>query len=129
MEGMKKVEILRAACCVAGIDGETTDDERRILEVLAADAGVGSASLNAMIARAESDQAFYKEQFRALKSDPQETMQLLFSVSLVDGRLGSREREVMWRLACRLDVTQEQFDKWVAQAANYLKKKSGTDSL
>ena len=124
MEGMKKVEVLRAACCVAGIDGEVTDEERKIIDMLAQDVGVGLASVEAMIERGRTDQGFYKEQFRVLKADPKDTMQLLFSLAISDGRLGKREKAVLWRLAKRLGVTEESFQTWVAQAESYVQKKS-----
>ena len=42
---MFKVELLRAACCVAGIDGEIDEAEFAVLKKLADDVGVGDASL------------------------------------------------------------------------------------
>jgi len=123
MEGMKKVEVLRAACCVAGIDGETTADERRVLEMLAGQAGVGEASLTAMIERSESDQGFYKEQFRVLKAEPKETMKLLIAVALADNKLRTIERQVLERLGKRLGVDKETFDDWLSQAIEYVKSR------
>ena len=35
-DAMRQVDLLRAACCVAGADGETSDSERRVLQRLAA---------------------------------------------------------------------------------------------
>jgi uncharacterized tellurite resistance protein B-like protein len=77
-----------------------------------------------MIERSESDQRFYKEQFRVLKTDPQETMKLLFGVALADGKLRTIERQVLQRLAKRLDVPQETFDRWLAQAVEYVKSRT-----
>ena len=121
MEGMKKVEVLRAACCVAGIDGETSPEERRVLDMLAQRAGVGLASLTAMIERSESDQGFYKEQFRVLKADPNETMKLLIGVALADNKLRTIERQVLGRLAKQLGVDKQTFDNWLNQAIEYVK--------
>ena len=122
-QAMQKVEVLRAACCVAGADGKTTDAERRVLDKLAADVGVGFASLTAMIEQAETDQTFYKEQFRVLKSDPKQTMQLLFGVAVVDGELRRDEAAVLKRLADQLDVNGATFDKWLDEAVSYVKRK------
>lgn len=124
MEGMRKVELLRAACCVAGIDGHTSDAERRILQMLADQVGVGEASLNAMIERAETDDKFYREQFRVLKADPKETMQLLFTIAVADGGFGKDEHHVLERLAARLEVSKAQFDKWTEESIAYLDAKS-----
>ena len=73
---------------------------------------MGQASLHAMIERGETDQAFYQEQFRVLKGDPQGTLELLLRVALADGRLGNRESQVLRLLALRLDVDGDQFDRW-----------------
>ena len=122
MEGMKKVEVLRAACCVAGIDGEAAEAELRILQMLADQVGVGEASLTAMIERAQRDPEFYKEQFRVLKAEPKETMRLLFGVALADGQLKDNELSVLQKLANRLEISQESFDHWLAQARDYTAK-------
>lgn len=124
MEMMRKVEVLRAACCVAGIDGEADEKELAVLKELAAEVGVGQASLGAMIERAESDQAFYQEQFRVLKADPKETLELLLSIALADRRLGNRESQVLRRLALQLDVDGDQFDQWFEKIKNALRSKS-----
>jgi tellurite resistance protein len=123
MEAMRKVEILRAACCVAGIDGETDEKELAVLRDLAEEVGVGQTSLGAMIERAENDQAFYQEQFRVLKADPKETLKLLLSVALADGRLGNRESQVLKLLALRLDVDGDQFDRWFDKIKHALRSK------
>jgi tellurite resistance protein len=124
-ETMRRVEVLRAACCVAGVDGHTSPAEQRILNRLASEVGVGTASLSAMIEQAETDKAFYTEQFRVLKSDPKDTMQLLFRVAVVDAKLRKEEAAVLKRLAQRLGVPPERFDQWLKQAIAYLKTKTG----
>jgi uncharacterized tellurite resistance protein B-like protein len=124
MEAMRKVEILRAACCVAAADGETDEGELRILQQLAAEVGVGEASLTAMIDRAESDPNFYTEQFRVLKADPDETLKLLLGVAIADRRLGRDECQVLQRLAERLNVPAEKFNRWLTQEVDSIKAKS-----
>ncbi len=114
MKGMRKVEVLRAACCVAGADGEVTDAERRLLQQLADEVGVGAASLAAMIERATTDEKYYADQFRVLKSDPEQTLQLLFQVAIADRRLSRDECLCLKRLARRLELPDEQFDRWLA---------------
>ena len=122
-DAMKQVEVLRAACCVAGIDGDAGKEEMRLIQKLAGKAGVGSASLLAMIECAETDQKFYQDQFRVLKADPKQTMQILFKVAVVDGELTKEEAVVLKRLSLRLDVPPEHFDGWLRQAVSYVKKK------
>lgn len=124
MEAMRKVEVLRAACCVAGIDGDADEEEVAVLRNLAEEVGVGRTSLAAMIERAETDQAFYREQFRVLKADPKETLQLLLNVALSDGRLGNRESQVLRLLAIKLGVEGEQFDRWFDKVKDALRSKN-----
>lgn len=123
VKAMQQVEVLRAACCVAGIDGHVAAAERRILRRLADEIGVGDASLTAMIERAENDKAFYAQQFKILKADPKQSMQLLFRVAVADGKLRKTEAVVVLRLAERLGVRRDTFDRWLAEAIDYLKGK------
>ena len=115
MNPMLKVDILRAACCVAGIDGEVDDTERSVLAKLADDVGVGQASLEAMISRGKSDPEFHKEQFRVLKADPQETMATLLEVAMADGKLVESEEKVLQILSRKLDVQDEVFQQLIAK--------------
>ena len=122
-EAMRQVDILRAACCVAGADGHITEAEQQIIKRLAGEAGVGAASLSAMIERAVTDERYYADQFRVLYVDPRETMQLLFRVAVVDGVLDKEEAVVLKRLAQRLEVPPARFDAWLKQAILFLEKK------
>ncbi len=116
MDAMLRVQILRAACCVAGSDGIANEQERRIVETLAAEVGVGEASLAAMIQRAETEDDYVNDHFRVLKSDPKETMGALFAVALADDLLTDTELNVLQRLSERLDVPAEQYEQWLGQA-------------
>ena len=123
-ESMRKVDLLRAACCVAGADGDTSDPERRALQTLADRAGIGTASLQAMIDLAESDDKFLDSQFRVAVKKPQETLKVLFKVAIIDGRLGKDEAIVLKRLAKQVGVESEQFDAWLKQSIDQAKKKA-----
>ena len=115
MESMVKVEVLRAACCIAGCDGEVTSEEEAVLRELAQAVGVGKASLDAMIARAVGDPDFHKEQFRVLKAEPSEAIRVLLKVAVADRGLSKSECHVLKRLAMQLDVPEEEFDVWFQQ--------------
>lgn len=123
-KAMRQVELLRAACCVAGADGETSDREMRALQQLADQAGVGDASLAAMIECAETDDEFYKAQFRVVSSDPEKALKLLFKVAIIDGKLRKTEAVMLKRLALRLNVDPDQFDDWLQQSIAAAKRKS-----
>ncbi|QEG21934.1 TerB family tellurite resistance protein [Mariniblastus fucicola] len=116
MSGMVKVEVLRAACCVAGGDGESTDAERVLLDRLATETGVGLASLEAMISRACTDENFCKEQFRVLKAEPTEAMAILLDVAMADGVIDDKETAILKCLSERLEVPAEVFSALLAKA-------------
>lgn len=116
MTAMNKVEVLRAACCIAGADGEIDEQERALLERMAKGAGVGAASLKAMIDRAERDQNFFQEQFKVLSADPGDTMTSLCEVALADGRMDESERAIMQHFAKKLEMDDGAFEKMMAEA-------------
>lgn len=116
MSAMVKVEILRAACCVAGAGGDTSVAESEILQRLAKETGVGRASLEAMVSRACTDQNFCNEQFRVLKADPKEAMAILLEVAMTDGVIDEKETQILRVLAERLAVPDEIFETLLAKA-------------
>ena len=117
MSAMIKVEVLRAACCVAGANGDASVAESTILRKLAREAGVGQASLEAMIARGCSDQNFCNEQFRVLKADPKEAMAILLEVAMSDGVIDEQETSILRVLSTKLEVPEEIFDQLMVKAS------------
>lgn len=107
---MKNVTILRAACCVAGLDAEICEKERPMLEKLAEYAGVGKASLQAMIDRARTDPNYYQDQFRLFATDPEATITTLFVVACADGKLASAERIILHHFAEKLGLPEAKFE-------------------
>ncbi len=117
MSEMVKVEVLRAACCVAGANGDSSVAESTILQRLAREAGVGRASLEAMITRGCSDQTFCNEQFRVLKADPKEAMAILLEVAMSDGAIDDQEIGILRVLAGKLEVPEEIFEQLIVKAS------------
>lgn len=124
---MESVEILRAACCVAGLDHQVSQPEQAMLQKLADHAGVGAASLRAMVARAERDPNFYKEQFRVLKGNADATITALFCVACADGDLTTAERVILQHFADTLKMDQSRFDT-VLEAAERKVREHGAES-
>jgi uncharacterized tellurite resistance protein B-like protein len=120
MNPAQKVDLLRAACCVAGIDGQATEAEMNVIQRMVRETGVGKASLQAMIDRSTKDPEFYKEQFRVLKADPTEAMTYLIQVAMADGKLTAGEIEVMQKLGEKLDVPHQEFQKLITQVREML---------
>ncbi len=116
MTNLQRVEILRASCCIASADGETTDAERTQLEKLAKTMGVGDASLQAMINRAQTDPAFYKMQFGLLRAEPLKTMEILMETVLANGEIKESEFGVLKGLAERLGIGESDFREQIRLA-------------
>lgn len=112
---IQRLDILRAACCVAGIDGDANEAQAAVLNRLAREVGVGKASLGAMIERAETDKTFHEEQFKVLEFEPKTTMATLLEVALADGELSSSEADVLRILAGRLKIDSAMFEQLLDQ--------------
>jgi tellurite resistance protein len=119
---MDDVAILRAACCVAGLDERVDDREQRMLERLADKAGVGRASLEAMIERAVEDSGFYKEQFKLITTDPDATLKTLLCVAIADGELSVDERVILQHFADVLGMNEQRYDQLVEAARKRLEQ-------
>lgn len=113
---LDQVEVLRAACCIASIDGEITADEEAVLRQLAEKVGVGQMSLKAMMDRAKRDPNFFQQQFEILHADPDVAMKALFRVAICDGDMNPNERIMMQFFAGRLGVDDARFNQLLAAA-------------
>jgi len=128
MSVMYKVEILRAACCVAGADGEATKDELRLLMQLADQIGVGQASLQAMVDRSLKDREFWEEQFLLLKTKPEETLKILLKIAMSDRELQDAECTMLREFAKRLGLASDRFDRVLQQAKAHLDSRGTSES-
>ena len=117
------VEILRAACCVTGLDAQIKDAERAVLQRLADNAGVGAVSLQAMIDRAKRDPNFYQEQFRFVHADPSAAMTSILGAAVSDGALTADERVILQHFAQKLGLKPEKFEQLLATAERYIEKR------
>jgi len=120
MTHMTKVEVLRAACCLAAIDGEIDQKEQALIEQLADKAGVGKASLEAIVNRAKSDDCFFQEQLEVLMGQPQQTMMVMFNVAMADGAITSEARIVLHHFAQKLKIDDSAFDSLLSSAEQHL---------
>jgi len=117
------VEILRAACCIAAADGEVAERERRAIEVLADRAGVGSASLQAMI-DAGGDKRFIEDQLDFIRRDPEEVIATLWQVGAIDGKLGSNEKRVLRYFARKMGMSDDQYEATLDRLKERFKKRA-----
>ena len=120
MTPTQKIDLLRAACCVAGVDGDASDAEMKVIDKLVRETGVGKASLQAMIDRSIKDHDFYKEQFRILKANPGESITYLLQVAMADGKLTDGEIHILEKLSQSLNISAEDFQKLISQVTEML---------
>lgn len=124
---MTEVQLVRAACCIAGLDEKICEKERPLLDKIARGAGVGRVSLEAMINRARTDQDFYREQFDILKPEPDRAIRTLLKVAMADGVITQEERIILYHFAERLGVDQEKFDRLLEKAERELARERERD--
>lgn len=124
---MTEVQLVRAACCVAGLDQEICDKERPLLDKIARGAGVGRVSLEAMINRARTDQDFYREQFDILKPEPDRAIRTLLKVAMADGVITQEERIILHHFAERLGVDEAKFERLLDKAERELERERERD--
>lgn len=120
MTPTQRIDLLRAACCVANADGTASEAEMVLVNKLIKEVGVGRASANAMMERAKIDPDFCEQQFKILKSDPSDAMLVLLQVAMADGKLTEDEIRVLQALANNLEVPSEVFDKLISQVKDTL---------
>ena len=109
-------EILKAACCVAWIDGEICEHEHPLLTRMADAAGVDSQWLDTNLERALNDDLFFERQFNLLLNDPEETMSVLIEVAMVDGHFSLPERIVLQHFAQKLGMKRERYEELLSEA-------------
>ena len=120
MTPTQRIDLLRAACCVANADGNASEPEIAWVGKLIKEVGVGRASVQAMMERAKIDPAFCEDQFKILKSDPSDAMLFLLQVAMADGKLTEGEVRVLQTLANNLEVPADVFDKLISQVKDTL---------
>ena len=108
---MNDLEVLKAACCIAGMDEDVGFKERKVLQMLASRAGVTQASFDDMMDQAVEDDDFFEGQLNLLQSNVDDTIKSLFRFAVLDGKLEPREREVLLHLSENLGMTSEHFDQ------------------
>lgn len=116
MSAMSDLEVLRAACCIAGADGKVDERERRVIEQLARKAGVGSASLKAMIDMAETDPEFHKHQLGILRADPHQAIRRLYITAASSGQISAQEHDLLLHFGQRLGLSATQVSEQVETA-------------
>jgi tellurite resistance protein len=106
---MDDLTLLRGAFAVALADGELRRSEKGVLQGLAARAGVGKASFDAMFEAAERGEDMGSA---ALMSSPEAAragLELLVAEARIDGEISIEEREVLVRIALDMGIQGDEF--------------------
>ncbi len=112
----RRVDILRAACCVAAVDRKLHEPERDALLELAEKAGIGEDSLASILERALEDEDFLADQLRLLHDDPVGVIATLLTVASADGRITIDERVLIRFFAGKLGLSNVQFRDAIERA-------------
>lgn len=107
----RRVDILRAACCVASVDRTLDPREVQTLRALAAAARVGDASLDAILARALEDDDFLADQLRLLHTQPVAVIATLIEVAQADGSVTIDEHVLLRYFAGKLGLDEADFSR------------------
>ena len=111
VKSMNDLEVLKAACCIAGLDEDVGFKERKVLQSLAERAGVDQAAFDAMMEMAVEDDDYFEGQLNLLQSNVDDAIKSLFRVAVTDGKLGSNERGILHHFAENLGMTGERFEQ------------------
>jgi len=111
--------VLRAAVCVAAMDGEIARNERKCLDVLAKRIGVGECSLNRLIERTSTRIEDVRNQIEDLKHDADNVIKTMLYVASVDGHVCENERMVIRQMAETLGMNETRFEKILTAAERH----------
>ena len=113
---MSDLEVLKAACCIAGLDEDVGFKERKVLQSLAERAGVDQAAFDAMMEMAVEDDDYFEGQLDLLQSNVDDVIKSLFRVAVMDGKLGSNEQVILQHFSEKLGMTGERFEQILTAA-------------
>lgn len=113
---IERVEILKAACCIAGADGEISQRERESLKKMADEIGVGAASLDAMMDLAITDEKFRGSQLRMVHKDPAGVFETLYRMARLDPDVPTPERKLLTHFGRKLGLDTDQMNEIIRRA-------------
>ncbi len=129
MKDLERLELLKAAMALALADRNISKSEFGVVMGLAARAGVGQVSLEAMLDKARGGDTSIADQI--VMQSPESAraaLELLVAQARLDGQITEPERDILVRIATRLNISDEEF-KSIYQAginrADQLRKSRG----
>lgn len=112
-----ETEICKAACCIAGIDGEICHREHPLLQRMATGAGADQQWLTDNLDRALNDRLYYKRQFHLLQENAEETMTTLIRIARIDGHVSAPEAIILQHFAKKIGMDAERYQQLLEETA------------
>ncbi len=110
MKDLERLELLKAAIALALADRNISKSEFGVVMGLAARVGVGQASLEAMLDRARRGDTSIADQIIMQSPESARTaFEILVAQARLDGQISEPERDILARIAARLNITGEEF--------------------
>jgi uncharacterized tellurite resistance protein B-like protein len=109
MQDRDKLDLLKAALAVAAADKDMSRAELGIVEGLAAKAGIGQISFDAMKAAALRGEGLADNICFSSPARARQALELLVAEARIDGQITEQERSLLVTLAERLKITTEEF--------------------
>ncbi len=109
LDTTESFELLKAVIALAISDGRISGREKGLIKALAGKAGVGGASLDAMIGQASQDTSARQALFDRAMKNPEQAMQLMVAAANVDGHISEEERELLVEVSTILGVSARRF--------------------
>ena len=114
---MTDTKILKAAYALAGADDDVTVEDLQLLVRLAAQISIDNTLLNDSIEKVRTDEVFRQEMLDAIKGDASGTLNEVIQSARDSGVLSEgRVTMVLWRIATKLQLSEEGFNEWLAAA-------------
>ena len=109
MQDREKLGLFKAALALAVADGELASSEMGVVQGLAVKVGVGQASFDAMVAAARRGEQLADSVVIDSPADARTAMLLLVAQARIDGQITDPERELLVRIAGRLQIPTDEF--------------------
>ncbi len=108
---MEDLELLKATMAVAVADGQLLPAEMGVVKGLADRIGLGTVSFEAMLDTARQDESFADNILIQSKAKARTALELLVGLARIDGLISDEERAVIVRVATRLGITGDEFER------------------
>ncbi|MBN1346050.1 MAG: hypothetical protein JXQ73_25405 [Phycisphaerae bacterium] len=115
MAAHEDLELLNAALALAMVDGDFSSAEKGIIQGLAARAGVGQVSLQAMMDRAQRDPDMHKDLHIRSGGKARKIMEFLVAQARIDGEITNEERDMLVKICLQLGIDTDEFGQIYAQ--------------